>query len=257
MNFSTFSMILFLLIAPQILVNAQTTATRTCASAEILKKQIHQNPHLADRLEQMERTTARFAPTTLETRGTIVIPVVVHVLYSTTTQNISDAQILSQIAVLNRDFRKTNPDIHRVPALFSGVAADCGIQFKLATRDPQGNETNGIRRYSTKRSAWNTNEEMKSPEKGGAAAWDATQYLNFWVCNMGDGTLGYAQFPGVAPETRPGGPSPFVPGRPAFSQPRRRMEPDRLARRSGRRDLPRDPPAAGHFERGRGTSTPF
>jgi Pregnancy-associated plasma protein-A/Secretion system C-terminal sorting domain/Fibronectin type III domain len=202
MNLSSISMILFLFIAPQTFVNAQMTAMRSCASAEILKKQVTNNPHFADRLEQMERTTARLAQSALlETRGTIVIPVVVHVLHATNVQNISDAQIVSQIAVLNRDFRKMNPDIYRVPALFSGVSADCGIQFKLATRDPQGNSTNGIRRYLTKKTAWNTNDDMKKPENGGAAPWDAAQYLNFWVCNMGDGTLGYAQFPGGAPET--------------------------------------------------------
>jgi Pregnancy-associated plasma protein-A/Secretion system C-terminal sorting domain len=202
MNFSFFSMILFLLIAPQTFVNAQTTAIRHCASAEILKKQVTNDPHFADRLEQMERTTARLAQSALlETRGTTVIPIVIHVVYATDVQNISDAQILSQITVLNRDFRKMNPDIHRVPALFSSVAADCGIQFKLATRDPQGNATNGIQRYLTKQVAWNTNDEMKKPENGGIAPWDANQYLNFWVCNMGDGTLGYAQFPGGSLKT--------------------------------------------------------
>jgi hypothetical protein len=202
MNSTSFSMILFLFIAPQMLVNAQSTATRPCAAVEILKKQVTNDPHLADRLEEMERTTARLASTALvETRSTIVIPVVVHVLYATNIQNISDAQILSQIAVLNRDFRKMNPDIYQIPALFSGAAVDCSIQFKLATRDPQGNATTGIQRYFTKRTAWNTNDEMKRPETGGVAPWNAAGYLNFWVCNIGDGTLGYAQFPGSAPET--------------------------------------------------------
>ncbi len=202
MNITIFSAILFLFIAPPTLLNAQTTAKPTCAAATILQKQVTNNPHLADKLEQMERLTAHLAQSTVvETRSIIVIPVVVHVLYANNIQNISDAQILSQIAVLNRDFRKTNPDIHQVPALYAGAAADCGIQFKLATRDPKGNATNGIQRYNSKRAAWNTNDEMKKPENGGVAAWNAGKYLNFWICNIGDGTLGYAQFPGSAPET--------------------------------------------------------
>jgi len=35
----------------------------------------------------------------------VTIPVVVHVVYTQEAENISDAQIKSQLAVLNRDFR--------------------------------------------------------------------------------------------------------------------------------------------------------
>src|SRR5205823_190515 len=63
--------------------------------------------------------------------GIVTIPVVVHVVYKTAAQNISDAQIASQIAVLNADYRAANPDISRAPAAFKPLAADAQVQFKL------------------------------------------------------------------------------------------------------------------------------
>lgn len=73
----------------------------------------------------------------------INIPVVVHVLYNTTAQNISDEQILSQIAVLNKDYRKLNSDAINIPAAFKNKAADCRINFCLAKVAPGGYSTSG------------------------------------------------------------------------------------------------------------------
>jgi hypothetical protein len=93
--------------------------------------------------------TADLAVTT-----TIRIPVVVHVIYNTAQQNISDAQIQSQITVLNNDFRKLNADINKVPSEFAGRAADTNIEFYLATTDPNGRPTTGITRKSSTKSSW-------------------------------------------------------------------------------------------------------
>lgn len=75
---------------------------------------------------------------------TVTIPVLVHVIYNTASQNISDAQIQSQIDVLNEDFRHRNPNTNQTPDKFKGVAADVNVEFKLACVDPNGNPTNGI-----------------------------------------------------------------------------------------------------------------
>ncbi len=87
----------------------------------------------------------------------ITIPVVVHILYNTTAQNISDNQIFSQIDVLNEDFRKLNSDAALVPSIWQSVAADVQLEFCLATKDPYGNPTNGITRTSTSTTAFGTN----------------------------------------------------------------------------------------------------
>ena len=74
----------------------------------------------------------------------IIIPVVVHVVYSSTSQNISNAQIHSQIQVLNEDFQRRNADKEKTPTAFSNVAGSANIEFRLAKVDPNGNPTDGI-----------------------------------------------------------------------------------------------------------------
>jgi hypothetical protein len=127
------------------------------------------------------------------------ITVVVHVLFRTAAENISDEQIQSQIDVLNADFRARNADIDKVPAVFSSRVGDTLVEFALATEDPDGGKSNGITRTRTPRTAFggdiaSLDEEIKAAS--GAAAWPAARYLNVWVCTLGDGLLGYAQFPG-------------------------------------------------------------
>jgi hypothetical protein len=119
--------------------------------------------------------------------GVISIPVYVHVVYSNSQENISTTQVNSQISVLNQDFRATNSDASQVPTEFAGVVADSEVQFTLANTF----------RYSNSRTSWGTNDAMKTayppvtPET----------HLNIWVCNIGGGILGYAQFPGGSAET--------------------------------------------------------
>ena len=82
-------------------------------------------------------------------RQLIRIPVVVHVVYNTSEQNISDAQIHSQIDILSRDYRKLNVDANLVTSVFKPLAADTRIEFQLAVRDTDGNPTTGITRTAT------------------------------------------------------------------------------------------------------------
>lgn len=130
----------------------------------------------------------------------IVIPVVVHVLYHLAAQNISDAQVQSQIDALNRDYRRLNADAVNTPPIFQGVAADCEIEFCLAKRDPNGNLTNGITHTYTSIDTFNTTQMtpryygQARTTPNGVAAWNTTQYLNIWVCNLWGGILGVSSF---------------------------------------------------------------
>lgn len=114
--------------------------------------------------------------------GVLNIPVYVHVVYSNSAQNISDNQIASQITVLNEDFRLANSDASQLPAEFSNDITDTEIEFTLA----------GTFRHANSTGSWGTNDAVKyayppvTPET----------HLNIWVCNIGGGILGYAQFPG-------------------------------------------------------------
>ncbi len=128
--------------------------------------------------------------------GITRIPVVVHVVWNTAAQNVSEQQIASQIDVLNRDFRRTNPDANSTPAPFLPLASDSRIEFVLADTGPNGAPSSGIERRQTGVAAFSDDDAVKSFSSGGLNAWPQERYLNMWVCPLGGGLLGYAQFPG-------------------------------------------------------------
>jgi len=130
-----------------------------------------------------------------QSRAVVTIPVVVHVVYKNAAENIPDAQILAQIKILNEDYAYTNADGSTTPAAFKSLAANTGIQFCMAKRDPSNNPTTGIVRKSTTVSGFSTDDKVKFASSGGADAWDTKKYLNIWVCYLSGGLLGYGEFP--------------------------------------------------------------
>ena len=174
---------------------------RGCVAVDEHLRLLRKSPEYRWRRREIARETAewqtRYGRAGLRT-GVIRIPVVVHVVHNTAGQNISDAQINSQIAVLNQDFRRLNPDAASTPAAFAGVAADARLEFALAVRDPGCNATSGITRVATATTGWTKYDEgMKAAATGGADPWDVGQYLNIWIVRYTDGTLGKAAFPGM------------------------------------------------------------
>ena len=168
-------------------------AQRNCGSHEHLLEQMEDNPQMKINQKQINEFTKKYIKSTDRLNGVIItIPTVVHVVYKTNDQNISDAQIISQIDVLNDDFRRANSDADN----YWSVGADTEIEFCLASVDPDGKPTNGIQRRKTNKPSFGTNDNMKFNNKGGLDAWPASDYLNIWVCNISGGILGYAQFPG-------------------------------------------------------------
>lgn len=148
--------------------------------------------------DQIEQQTRDFIQNSGNTQNRVVvtIPVVVNVVWNTTAENVSDAQIQSQLDVLNADFRRLNADRVNTPAAFQGISVDCEVNFCLATQDPTGAATTGIRRRQTTVTAFGTNDAVKYTAQGGLDIWDRSKYLNIWVCDISGGILGYAQFPG-------------------------------------------------------------
>ncbi|MDW7694379.1 zinc metalloprotease [Flammeovirgaceae bacterium SG7u.111] len=145
----------------------------------------------------------------------IRIPVVVHVVnYAPSPFEISDEKIQSQIDVLNRDYRKKNPDYLKTPDEFMDLVADVGIEFHLATEGPDGKATTGIIRTESTVSGFDGRSLDDSvpiedlalyfADKGGQDAWPNDKYLNIWIGDMtsrsGKVLLGgYANFPGSDP----------------------------------------------------------
>ena len=158
-----------------------------------------QDPKLENRISENENIIQHYIsshPNINSNRTIVTIPVVVHVVWHTTLQNISDAQVLSQIDVLNEDFSRTNADTINTPIIWQTIAANTQIQFCMAQRDPAGLPTNGIERRQTFNASFIDDDKVKYYALGGLDAWDVDRYLNIWVCDFGNtGLLGYGEFP--------------------------------------------------------------
>ena len=177
---------------------------RVCPVPELMEIQQQNDPGLEQRRADIEAFTQNRIRENRENPSArrdeiFYVPIVVHVVWNTANpaENISDAQILSQVDVIYKDFRRLNEDATDQWA----QAADMEIEFYLAQVDPDGNPTTGI----TRRETSNPNigdpntEAIKFTAQGGTDAWDSTRYFNFWVGNIGGGILGYAYLPGVDP----------------------------------------------------------
>jgi hypothetical protein len=177
--------------------------TRKCATIEMHHKLLKESEQYKNARIQIESMTNEYLTSARiqAERRAVKIPVVVHVVWNTEEQNISDEQIHSQIDVLNLDFRATNPDIANVPSAFNDLVSDAKIEFFLASKDSNGNVTTGITRTHTTQQSFAINDSVKSKNTGGTNPWPADKYLNIWVCQLEDGLLGYAQFPGGPPKT--------------------------------------------------------
>jgi len=143
------------------------------------------------------------------------IPVVVHILHNGDAvgsgENISVAQIQSQIDILNEDFSATNSDFSNVPGTFTGVAADSDIQFCLAQTDPSGQPTTGINRINV--GVTSVSDTQIETNYGLNNMWDPTKYFNIFVGNLTGGLLGKAVFPtGSGLAGMPGGSAPSYDG---------------------------------------------
>lgn len=178
---------------------------KKCATMHNLEQRIAKDPTTLLRMEQGEVQTQKWIAEQSQTKKkkvTTFVPVVVHVLWKDTIENISDAQILSQIAVLNDDFKMENSDSLLQSHPFWQFTGGEDVTFCLAQQDTSGNATTGIIRKYTD-SVFTELNAPKYTVMGGSDNWNPTKYLNIWVCNLSalvlgldtGGTLGYATFP--------------------------------------------------------------
>jgi hypothetical protein len=172
------------------LTQAETESSfRQCASQEILEKQMAEDPARAAAIQQLEQKTALFKPGMSRFNGTLYIPVVVHVVLPNPNL-VTDAQIQSQIDVLNNDYNKANSELSNSNVYLAGYnyndVANCQITYYVSQTI----------RKTTSATSFGTNDAVKKSSMGGSDAVNATTMLNLWVCNLSSGYLGYAQFPG-------------------------------------------------------------
>lgn len=179
-------------------------AQERCGVVEYEKIRQRANPRLESEQQFEQWLKGKLADSKLKTFGTkktgtptYTIPVVVHIIHNGeaigTGTNISDAQVISQISVLNKDYLRLNGDAIQTPADFQAVAGSIDIQFVLAKQDPEGLATTGITRTLGTKTSWTLADDATMK---GLSYWPAENYLNLWVVNLNDGGyVGYAHFP--------------------------------------------------------------
>ena len=177
-------------------------AARLCATLPHHQHLSAADPRYRARRARIE-AAALLAPPPRSIPATI--PVVILVLWHQPEHNLPDAQLLSQLEVLNEDFRLLNADRAAIPEPFRPDAGDALVEFALARRDPLGRATSGITRTRTALAAFPYDGSAQATARldaliktgeHGAPAWPREHYLNLWVAPLGGGLLGYAQFPG-------------------------------------------------------------
>ncbi len=203
----------------------QAQSIKKCATWEMMVKD-SAKIKLFEQLEAfVDQKIKEWQLTKRENRTVWRIPVVFHVVYNTTAQNVPDWQIFAQLDTLNAAFRGLLANASNTPAAFLPLNGDVRIEFVMASVDPWGNPTNGINRVFTSRTCLDptNNWEERSSATGGVDPWDPTRYLNIWIINPCGGLLGIATFPGsagvdpqgvtVAYHSLPGGNAPYDRGR--------------------------------------------
>jgi hypothetical protein len=179
-----------------LLLLPQGHAQRACGAHDLLLEASRANPSLVNPI--IPRQSALKTDSDVPGEVPLIrIPVVVHVLFNNEQQNISEAQIRSQIEVLNKDFRKLNADTSFIPPAFRSLSTDCRIEFQLASSDPAGRATKGIVRCATGVRAFSIDPGIMSTASGGSDPWDAASYLNIWVAPLSRGLVGYSSPPGI------------------------------------------------------------
>jgi PKD repeat protein len=161
----------------------------SCGHTKVTNDLWNENPALREDYKNLLLNGMNLENTNGVMKSTFIIPIVFHIVHEYGTENISDAQVYDQVEILNEDFRKLNVDIAQVIPEFQGIAADCNIEFRLATKDPAGNCTNGIDHiYSHETNIGDDYSKLNQ--------WHRSKYLNVWVVkSMRDGVAGYAYYP--------------------------------------------------------------
>jgi hypothetical protein len=166
---------------------------KNCGSNLRLNKYYKTNPEAKKSRLKLENQTTKFQ---IQKGINTTIPVVVHIVYKNGNENISNAQIQSQLDVLNEDFTRTNADAFNTPADFLPIVSNTQVNFCLAQQSPNGNPTNGIIRKQTTTNFFPLfGDAIYYDSLGGSTAWNTQKYLNIWVAEIESGILGWAQFP--------------------------------------------------------------
>ncbi|MBK9286206.1 MAG: hypothetical protein IPN38_00630 [Flavobacteriales bacterium] len=187
----------FLLLLP--LVGTSVSAQDRCNAHTLTQRFLNEQGLSTDIAQALAKLPAGH----VKAGGSLTVPVAVHVVWNTASENVPDATIIDMIATMNEDYQGLNPDFGSVRATFTGAQGVPNITFCLAQFDPNGNATTGITRTQTSDNWFDpdleTNDMKSAPS--GIDPWDPESYLNIWICDIASGlgggliTTGYAYLP--------------------------------------------------------------
>ena len=188
----TNSILLSSLLVSLFNVNAQETTLKYCGSTEKYLERLKQHPEILDEERKLDAFTREFEKekkSSKSQQAPYIIPIVFHIVHQYGSENISDAQIIDAVRILNEDFRKLNADTVDIVPQFKQIATDANIEFRLAKKDPNGNCTNGIDRIASLETNVGDDGSKLNP-------WDRSKYLNIWVVKtISSGAAGFAYYP--------------------------------------------------------------
>ncbi len=188
-----------LLLALVLRSNVFAQAQHQCGQAELTNAWFAKHPELKQKYDALQAEKIALANSfgqqakRVSAAPTYTIPLVFHIIHLGGVENISDAQVIDQVAILNRDYQKQNADTAVIVPTYTNNIANVGFAFKLATIDPYGNCTNGIVRHYDAKTNWDANNLNDF-----IFSWPTDQYLNVYVVKtMNLNATAYAFLPGV------------------------------------------------------------
>ena len=176
------------------IISANLQAQFSCGQSSLYEQLLSKYPYLKTEYDMQQKKDAQ--TNSMQVQKTqaapaYTVPVVFHILHMGGAENISDAQVIDQVAILNRDFQKQNADTAIVVPTFTNIIGNVGFAFKLATIDPDGNCTNGIIRHYTPLTNWDANDLSKFD-----FSWPRNKYMNIYVVrSMNIGAHAYTFLP--------------------------------------------------------------
>ena len=204
--------ILFVICTTLISFNILAQDINKCYTTPLINKEAITNPNYLINIQNVLKQNKDWLNSNnLNSKTTLTIPIVVHIVYRQTHANIGVGtniptdQIEDGLRILNEDYSKTNSEFPNPPRnTFLNVSGNPDLQFCLATTDPNGNPTTGITRTATSKTSFDYSSEsndMKRDNTGGIEGWPPSDYLNIWICDIassgGTTVLGYAYLPGL------------------------------------------------------------
>jgi hypothetical protein len=181
-----------------------------CGSFQLMKEVNQQQEGFIELSDQFMEQLTRVVKQQKKAKSNLklyTIPVVFHVVYNNSAENIPDSVILDQLDILNTCFRRQNADTSNTRTQFLSLVGDSRIEFRMADFDPNGNPTNGITRTSTtvtnfggilpygpgqnqqianwvNDSLYYNYFRLASDSLGGKDPWNTNEYLNIWIGDL-------------------------------------------------------------------------